>query len=287
MTSYKPPDTAEGLLSLRKLTGGFTLLSIEQSAADGVRVRVRGNGETLKLMAGSSSPLRRPPRVSWLGFRLIPPGGVIEDVPLDAAGRKRVIEAVLSALRQNYVYPETAEKMAAAVLYNQQNRKYDGITDGGVLANQLHEDLRVVSHDRHLRVEWSPFKPPAQRRGPDPAAEARMQRELERNNCTFEKLEILPENVGYVKSNAFPAPEICGPTVAAAMISWHMPMRSFSTCATTGAVTRAWLHSSRLTCSITRYISATSTTAGKTRPRSIGLCRMSRESDWRRHLPLS
>jgi len=44
-----------------------------------------------------------------------------------------------------------------------------------------------------------------------------MQRELERNNCTFVKLEILPENVGYLKFNAFPAPGICGPTVAAAM----------------------------------------------------------------------
>jgi hypothetical protein len=155
--------------------------------------------------------------VNWLGFRIIPPGGVIEDVPLDIAGRKRVIEAVLSALKQNYVYPETAEKMAAAILDNQQKGKYDDITDGGLLANQMGEDLSAVSHDRHLHVEWSPFKPPSQRQGPDPAAEARMQRELERNNCTFEKLEILAENVGYLKFNAFPAPEICGPTVATAM----------------------------------------------------------------------
>ena len=44
-----------------------------------------------------------------------------------------------------------------------------------------------------------------------------MQRELERNNCTFVKLEILPENVGYVKFNGFPAPGVCGPTAAAAM----------------------------------------------------------------------
>jgi C-terminal processing protease CtpA/Prc len=142
---------------------------------------------------------------------------VIEDVPLDAAGRKRVIAAVLSTLKQNYVYPETAEKMAAAIHDNQQKGKYDDITDGGLLANQLDEDLRAVSHDRHLHVEYTPFKPPSQRQGPDPAAEARMQRELERNNCTFEKLEILPENVGYVKFKAFPAPEICGPTVTAAM----------------------------------------------------------------------
>jgi hypothetical protein len=215
--SYHPADTAEGLLSFRTLTGGFTLLSIEQSAADAIRIRVRGNGENLEAYGRILLATTAPPRVSWLGFRLIPPGGVIEDVPLDAAGRKRVIEAVLSALNQNYVYPETAEKMAAAIHDNQQKGKYDDITDGGLLANQMGEDLSAVSHDRHLRVEWSPFKPPAQRQGLDPAAEARMQRELERNNCTFEKLEILPGNVGYVKFNAFAAPEICGPTVAAAM----------------------------------------------------------------------
>lgn len=215
--SYHPPDTAEGLLSFRKLTGGFTLLSIEQSAADAIRIRVRGNGDNLEAYGRILLATTGPPKVSWLGFRLIPPGGVIEDLPLDAAGRNRIIEAVLLALTQNYVYPEIAEKMAAAIHNNQQTGKYDHITDGGLLANQLGDDLLAVSHDRHLHVEWSPFKLPAHRQGPDPAAEARMQRELERNNCTFVKLEILPENVGYVKFNAFPAPGTCGPTVTAAM----------------------------------------------------------------------
>ncbi len=215
--SYHPADTVEGLLSFRKLTGGFTLISIEQSAADAIRIRVRGNGDNLEAYGRILLATTAPPRVNWLGFRLIPPGGVIEDVPLDAAGRKRVIEAILSALKQNYVYPETAEKMAAAINDHQEKGKYDAITDGGLLANQIGEDLSAVNHDRHLHVEWSPFKRPEQREGPDPAAEAQLQRDLERNNCTFEKLEILPENVGYLKFNAFAAPEICGPTVAAAM----------------------------------------------------------------------
>ncbi|MGJ5820443.1 S41 family peptidase [Paludibaculum fermentans] len=217
VSSYQPPDTAEGLLSLRKLTGGFTLLSIEQSAADAIRIRVRGNGDNLEAYGRILLATTAPPRVNWLGFRLIPPGGVIEDLPLDAAGRKRVIEAVLSALKRNYVYPETAEKMAAAINSHQEKGRYDTITDGGLLANQIGEDLNAVSHDRHLRVEWSPFQRPQQRPGPDPADEARIKRELERNNCTFEKLEILPNNVGYLKFNAFAAPAICGPTVAAAM----------------------------------------------------------------------
>lgn len=214
---YRPPDTVEGILSFRRLTGGFTLLSIEQSAADAIKVRVRGNGDNLEAYGRILLETTVPPRVSWLGFRLIPPGSVIEDVPLDAASRNRVIEAVLSALKQNYVYPETADKMTAAIHDKKQKGKYDNITDGGLLANQIGEDLIAVSHDRHLRVQWSPFKRPAQPQVPEPAAGNRMQRELERNNCSFVKLEILPENVGYVKFNAFPPPEICGPTVSAAM----------------------------------------------------------------------
>ena len=40
---------------------------------------------------------------------------------------------------------------------------------------------------------------------------------LEQQNCTFSKVEILDHNIGYVKFGAFPPPEICGPTVVAAM----------------------------------------------------------------------
>jgi hypothetical protein len=80
-----------------------------------LRFRARGNGDNVEAYGGVLLATTAPLRVKWLGFRRIPPGGVIEDVPLDAAGRKRVIEAVLSKLEQNYVYLETAEKMACTL----------------------------------------------------------------------------------------------------------------------------------------------------------------------------
>ncbi len=40
---------------------------------------------------------------------------------------------------------------------------------------------------------------------------------MERDNCMFEKVERLPQNIGYLKFNAFLDPEICGPTAVAAM----------------------------------------------------------------------
>jgi C-terminal processing protease CtpA/Prc len=42
---------------------------------------------------------------------------------------------------------------------------------------------------------------------------------MEENNCTFEKVKILPHNIGYLKFNEFPDASLCGTTVAAAMAS--------------------------------------------------------------------
>jgi len=40
---------------------------------------------------------------------------------------------------------------------------------------------------------------------------------MERTNCGFEKIEILPDNIGYLKFNVFADTAICGPTAIAAM----------------------------------------------------------------------
>ncbi len=40
---------------------------------------------------------------------------------------------------------------------------------------------------------------------------------LEKQNCTFSKLEVCNHTIGYLKFDAFPPPDICGSTVVAAM----------------------------------------------------------------------
>jgi C-terminal processing protease CtpA/Prc len=93
---------------------------------------------------------------------------------------------------------------------------YDKITDGDELATRLTKDLQDVSHDKHLRVNFSPFKMP-QRTGPTPEDEARFHQQMEHANCAFQKVEILPGNIGYIKFDGFMDAGFCGPTVNAAM----------------------------------------------------------------------
>jgi retinol-binding protein 3 len=135
---------------------------------------------------------------------------------MDAGERKKVIDGVGSNLKEYYVEPALAQQMAEALKAHEAKSDYSAISDGDVFAAQLTKDLQDVSHDKHLRVDFSPFKMPA-RTEPTPEDEARFHQQMEHDNCGFDKVEILPNNIGYVKFNAFMDASFCGPTVVAAM----------------------------------------------------------------------
>ena len=143
---------------------------------------------------------------------------------VNADERQRVIEELLASLKQYYVYPELAGKMADAVLTHAKSGEYNRVTDGQTLADLLTQELKEVSHDAHLRMVYSSVKRPPHRPvtpgpppPPPPELVARYRKEMEESNCTFEKVQILPNNVGYLKLNSFPDPSVCGATTAAVM----------------------------------------------------------------------
>jgi C-terminal processing protease CtpA/Prc len=77
--------------------------------------------------------------------------------------------------------------------------------------------LQRSTNDRHLRVEFSGnilLKAPSQ---PVAAVPAGYRAAMQEENCTFEKVEVLPGNVGYMKLNSFPDPGICAATAQSAM----------------------------------------------------------------------
>jgi hypothetical protein len=158
--------------------------------------------------------------VSDFGLRALPPGTAISDLTLkiDAATRARVIDGAIVQLSESYVSPESAKKMADAVKARQKRGEYDSVTDGDAFAKMLTDNFREVSHDKHLRVNFSPTSMPERPEGPpDANAVAQYHKQMERMNCGFDKVEILAGNVGYLKFNMFADPEFCGPTAVAAM----------------------------------------------------------------------
>src|ERR1051325_478128 len=210
------PQPADAMIAFRNQTGGFELLSIESSDPLHVRFRVKEKGGPTTALGNLLLKDANPPIVGTFGLRALPPGVVLENVTIDAAERKRVIDGVNSKLKEYYVDAELAQQMADALNMHASKGDYDAISDGDAFAARLVTDLRNVSHDKHLRVDFSPFKTPA-RREPTPEEEARFHQQMEHGNCAFNKVEILPNNIGYVKFDGFMDASFCGPTVVAAM----------------------------------------------------------------------
>jgi hypothetical protein len=129
--------------------------------------------------------------------------------------RQRVLDAVIANLEQHYFDPAIAHQTADALRANQRRGDDAAATTDKDYAALLTTQMREVSHDLHLEVVYTATPPPQS----SPAEFARMPASLQKDNCSFKKVEILPHNVGYLKLDAFLDPSGCGPTAAGAMAS--------------------------------------------------------------------
>ncbi len=138
--------------------------------------------------------------------------------PMDRKTQASIIDSVSAALREEYVFPAVAEKMDALLRKNLKAGVYREITDPADFAERMTEDLRSVSHDRHLGVRYIP--PGSQREEVALAPEVQQQRRLERlraQNFGFQKVEILAGNIGYLDFRFFAEAKYGGATAIAAM----------------------------------------------------------------------
>ncbi len=145
--------------------------------------------------------------------------GIEEAVDLDVTTRGQVIDAVLSRIQDQYVFPDRAEEMERAIRARQAGGGYDRVTNVSALAWLLTTHLREVSHDKHLGVDYlgdpaagGPVGPPPGRPEGDHAEPA---------NFGFERVERLPGNLAYIKLVGFLEPQGAEAAVAAALTSVH------------------------------------------------------------------
>jgi hypothetical protein len=128
---------------------------------------------------------------------------------LGAKERQRVLERAIADLKQYYFDQDIAQKTIDALLAHEQAGDYDAVTDGQAFANLVARHLIDASHDVHFTVEYTRNVFPDFSKPPPPEARARYKAAMEQGNCTFEKVEVRPNNVGYIKLNSFPDVAAC------------------------------------------------------------------------------
>lgn len=140
------------------------------------------------------------------------------EVPLTPEERTSVIEGAIAKLNEFYVFPETAEKMAAALRAHFALKDYDTLATGKDFARKLTADLREVSRDKHLSVNFMPAGAPDRAPGEHTPEELKAHREfLEKINFGFEKAERMQGNIGYIDIRGFVPPDLGGETATATM----------------------------------------------------------------------
>ncbi|MBV9269265.1 MAG: hypothetical protein JO061_24055 [Acidobacteriaceae bacterium] len=107
-------QSVDGMISFRRQTGGFDLLSIESSEPLHIRFRVKEKAGPTTALGSLLVKDGNPPSVQTFGLRALPPGVVPVNITLDAALRKRVIEGVNADVNEYYVDSGLAMQMAHA-----------------------------------------------------------------------------------------------------------------------------------------------------------------------------
>ena len=160
--------------------------------------------------SSSSSSLRRAD--TYRNRRALSP---VEQ--LDAFERKRIIASAAENLRQHYVDRAIGQKVADLFLARENRGEYDDIADRPTLSTVMTQELRDATGDRHLTLDYFPSPLPQQPASQSVESLARYREAMKQQNCTIEKVELLPRNIGYLKFNSFPDPEVCRVAIMAAM----------------------------------------------------------------------
>jgi hypothetical protein len=130
---------------------------------------------------------------------------------LTANTKQQVVETLTKALKENYVFLDTAIKMGNYIEKRLKEGAYSAINNPDDFAKALTSDIREVYNDMHFSVNFDPrFQMTAQDTS---AANAnkRARDEMKRAaqaNYGFTKIEILNANVGYLRFDGFFTPDI-------------------------------------------------------------------------------
>lgn len=128
---------------------------------------------------------------------------------LTSADRHRLIRAVAANVKRYYFDRKVAQTTANVLLLHEENGDYEAATDGQSFANLVARHLMDASGDNHFTMEYTRSVFPDFSKPPAPEFQSRYRAAMQQANCTFEKVEIRANNVGYIKLNSFPDTAAC------------------------------------------------------------------------------
>lgn len=140
---------------------------------------------------------------------------------MSKAQKQKVIASIGKLMKENYVFPKVADKMATYLDKQYQNKAYAQANTPQEFGRLLTRDLLKVSKDKHIRVRFNPKRAQqmssGQRRQPSPELIKEMEASDRRQNYGFKKVEILSGNIGYIDLTGFFRKDKAEATVASAM----------------------------------------------------------------------
>lgn len=137
---------------------------------------------------------------------------------LDPKERDAGIEGVVRLIREGYVFPEVGERMEKHVREQAASGAYEKL-EGPALAEALTRDLRSISKDKHVRVEYSAGVLPVEGGSQAPPEDRleEMRSQAARENFGLARLDILKGNIGYLDFRVLAPPSLAGDTYVAAL----------------------------------------------------------------------
>ncbi len=134
-----------------------------------------------------------------------------EPATLTPAQQEQVLDGLVEQLAKNYVHADRVQSIAEALDERLESGEYEQAASPAAFAAALSSDLVQTTSDQHFVVSYQPAKPDETLFENDDETIAR------RANFGFERLEILPGNVGYLRFDYFPDPEPAFPLLTGAL----------------------------------------------------------------------
>ncbi len=132
--------------------------------------------------------------------------GQAHSFQLTANIKANVIENLSATLMKNYIFSDTATKMANVLKSRLKNKDYESITNPNEFAQKLTTDLQSVYRDIHLAVNYNPQFENTLKNTSDVNSSQVQEKNLRnarQQNFGFKKIEILSGNIGYIYFDRF------------------------------------------------------------------------------------